>query len=155
MEGRPRSGQCKDLCSYQYHIGAASSDLFFECGSSHTSGHLFACPSHPTPLAVTDHYFGRNPQFASLPDPGPYPALTLLYPKSSSLPGYILKQSSSTDGNSLMQIPRCFRFFFIVDVITSKFHQYWSRNSRAMVKTSSGYECKLQNQTTSHCRNMG
>ena len=50
-----RSGFCSRLNSYQFKIGRSDSDLCPECGTtSHTSNHLFACPSHPTDLVVED-----------------------------------------------------------------------------------------------------
>ena len=46
-----RSGWCRQLKSYQALIGNSTDDLCPDCGlASHTTAHLFDCPSHPTPL---------------------------------------------------------------------------------------------------------
>ena len=78
-----RSGFCSRLNSYQFKIGRSDSDLCPECGTtSHTSNHLFACPSHPTDLVVEDlwtntwaiaDFLPSLPSFNFLPAAGPPP----------------------------------------------------------------------------------
>ena len=80
-----RSGYCRFLDSYRARIGKASDPSCPSCGTGdHTTGHLFACPSHPTDLQVQD-LWGRPARVAdflatlpftslpSLPRPPPEP----------------------------------------------------------------------------------
>ena len=78
-----RSGHCAKLNSYLFHLGRSDSDLCPDCqADSHTSDHLFACPSNPTALSTTDlwekpwdvaSFLSSLRAFDSIPDPGPPP----------------------------------------------------------------------------------
>ena len=78
-----RSGFCSRLNDYQFKIGERPNDLCPECGTvTHSSQHLFECPSFPTNLSVEDlwtntwavaSFLSTLPSFDFLPSPGPPP----------------------------------------------------------------------------------
>ena len=50
-----RSGFCSALRSYQFRIGSHPSPSCPDCDSpEHTVGHIFDCPTFPTPLTLAD-----------------------------------------------------------------------------------------------------
>ena len=73
-----RSGHCHFLNSYRARIGVAGDPSCPSCNSAaHTTGHLFACPSHPTGLGVHD-LWERPVQAAEHISSLPFAALPLL-----------------------------------------------------------------------------
>ena len=78
-----RSGFCARLKDYQLRIGKAVDDLCPECNAaSHTTSHIFVCPSHPTPLTVESlwsdpwgvaNFLPQLTSFQFLPVVGPPP----------------------------------------------------------------------------------
>ena len=78
-----RSGHCARLQDFLHRIGRADDDLCPECrGATHSTSHLFSCPSFPTSLDVSDLwsktwcvavFLQTLPSFSFLPSPGPPP----------------------------------------------------------------------------------
>ena len=87
-----RSGWCRDLKSYKRLLNQVDDDECPHCSSdSHSSLHIFRCPSAPTNLHEHDlwrwpreaaHFFTSLPDFSHLPQVDPPP----LSPRPSCLP---------------------------------------------------------------------
>ena len=85
-----RSGYCKALNSFQNLLNPSTPITCPECdsGETHTTQHLFRCPTHPTDLCVEDlwlrpdlsaHFISTLPSFhylPALPSPPPEPPPT-------------------------------------------------------------------------------
>ena len=78
-----RSGFCANLNDYQHRIGRSATDQCPDCNqATHSTNHLFECPSNPTALSTSDlwerpraaaAFLSTLPSFSNLPDPGPSP----------------------------------------------------------------------------------